>query len=173
LSGDGPGLDVADQHLATQFLYAEAALLDRGRYREWLGLLDPGVRYRMPVAVTRGRRDPGESPTGMDHFDEDLYTLTKRVERLETEHAWTEDPPSRTRRFVTNVRGMVGPGGDLEVGSYVLLFRSRGDTRPPEWLSMARDDVLRRQTDGGVRLRARHVTVDEAVLRTQNLAVFV
>ena len=40
----------------------------------------------------------------MAHFDEDRYALDKRVERLLTEHAWTEDPPSRTRHLVTNVR---------------------------------------------------------------------
>ena len=40
----------------------------------------------------------------MAHFDEDRYSLEKRVERLDGDHAWTEDPPSRTRHFVTNVQ---------------------------------------------------------------------
>ena len=31
----------------------------------------------------------------MAHFDEDRYAVEKRVQRLLTDHAWTEDPPSR------------------------------------------------------------------------------
>ena len=108
----------------------------------------------------------------MDHWDEDLYSLTKRVERLESEHTWTEDPPSRTRRFVTNVR--VAPGqqaGQVDVRSYVLLFRSRGDQRPADLVSAERRDVLRAGDDDW-RLVRRLITIDESVLRTQNLAVF-
>jgi 3-phenylpropionate/cinnamic acid dioxygenase small subunit len=108
----------------------------------------------------------------MDHFDEDVYSLTKRVERLGGDHAWTEDPPSRTRRFVTNMRVLAGKGDDeLIAHSYLLVFRSRLDVRPPEWVSAERRDVLRR-VDGTLRLARRDITVDEAVLRTQNLAIF-
>ena len=40
----------------------------------------------------------------MAHFDEDKYSLRRRVARFPTEHAWTEDPPSRLRHHITNVR---------------------------------------------------------------------
>ena len=162
----------AEQRLAAQdFLIAEAEALDERRYQDWLGLLTDDVRYRMPVRVTV--HGGGESAlAGMDHFDEDRYTLGKRVERLSGEHAWTEDPPSRVRRFVTNVRCAPGPAeGEIAVRSYLLLFRSRGDVRPPEWVSAERRDVLR-AVDGSLRLRSREITVDESVLRTQNLALF-
>jgi len=166
------GALTADQRLAAQdFLIAEAEALDERRYVDWLGLLTDDVRYRMPVRVTV--HAGGESAlAGMDHFDEDRYTLGKRVERLRGEHAWTEDPPSRVRRFVTNVRCAPGPAEvEIAVRSYVLLFRSRGDVRPPEWVSAERRDVLR-AVDGSLRLRSREITVDESVLRTQNLALF-
>ena len=92
-------------HLAAhQFLVEEAALLDAGDYVGWLGLLDEDIRYLMPVRVTTGRGAGFDSLADMGHFDEDLYALRKRVQRLATEHAWTEDPPSRTRHFITNVR---------------------------------------------------------------------
>ena len=93
------------------------------------------------------------------------------LERLVGQHAWTEDPPSRTRRFVTNIWVSEGGEGTLDVVSYLLLFRSRLDVRPPDLVSAERADVLRR-TPGGLRLRSRRISVDEAVLRTQNLAVF-
>jgi phthalate 3,4-dioxygenase beta subunit len=154
------------------FLTLEARLLDGGHYREWLGLLSDEVSYRMPVRVTAARGTQGELLGGMDHFDEDRYSLGKRVERLVGQHAWTEDPPSRTRRFVTNVWvGEAGTPGDWAVSSYLLLFRSRLDVRPPDLLSAERADVLRRTPDG-LRLCSRLITMDEAVLRAQNLAVF-
>ena len=107
----------------------------------------------------------------MDHFREDRYSLEKRVERFETDHAWTEDPPSRTRRFVTNIRVWATDDGGLVAKSYLLLFRSRGDVRQPDWVSAERADVLRR-ADDGLRIAQRLIVVDESVLRTQNLAVF-
>jgi 3-phenylpropionate/cinnamic acid dioxygenase small subunit len=150
----------------------EAQLLDDGDLRTWLSLLDPDIHYRMPVPVTVDRRSAGHVPSGpMDHFDEDLYSLQKRVQRLEGDYAWTEDPPSRTRRFVTNVRVRAGEGGDVEARSYLLLYRSRGDVRAADLVSAERTDVLRRSDDTWV-LRSRHIHVDEAVLRMQNLAVF-
>ena len=102
-----------------------------------------------------------------------MYALRKRVQRLATDHAWTEDPPSRTRHFVTNVRTFPGEGraGDLRVESALLLFRSRGDTREASLISAGRTDLLRATADG-LRLARREITVDESVLRTQNLAVF-
>jgi phthalate 3,4-dioxygenase beta subunit len=107
----------------------------------------------------------------MGHFDEDMHSLRKRVQRLATDHAWTEDPPSRTRHFVTNVRTFRHQAAELRVESAVLLFRSRGDTREPALISAGRTDLLR-ETGDGLRLARREIKVDESVLRTQNLAVF-
>ena len=161
-------------HLAAhQFLVEEAALLDAADYAGWLGLLCEDIRYVMPVRVTTARGADFDSLADMGHFDEDMYALRKRVQRLATDHAWTEDPPSRTRHFVTNVRTFSGEGegDDLRVESALLLFRSRGDTREPSLISAGRTDLLRATADG-LRLARREITVDESVLRTQNLAVF-
>ena len=160
-------------HLAAhQFLVEEAALLDAADYAGWLGLLCEDIRYVMPVRVTTARGADFDSLADMGHFDEDMYALRKRVQRLATDHAWTEDPPSRTRHFVTNVRTFSGETlDDLRVESALLLFRSRGDTREASLISAGRTDLLRATADG-LRLARREITVDESVLRTQNLAVF-
>jgi len=159
-------------HLAAhQFLVEEAALLDAADFAGWLGLLCEDIRYLMPVRVTTARGAGFDSLADMGHFDEDMYALRKRVQRLATDHAWTEDPPSRTRHFVTNVRTFRTGGDDLRVESALLLFRSRGDTREPSLISAGRTDLLRATADG-LRLARREITVDESVLRTQNLAVF-
>ena len=167
--------DVRHQ-LAHQFLVEEAHLLDTMQLERWLELLTEDVRYRMPVRVTTMRDHEGSVLGAMDHFDEDLHSLRKRVERFGTDLAWTEDPPSRVRHLVTNVRTFAVDDAErtaeLDVESAVLLFRSRIDQRPPDLVSAGRSDRLRRRADGSLCLVERVVSVDEAVLRTQNLAIF-
>jgi phthalate 3,4-dioxygenase subunit beta len=152
------------------FLLDEAALLDDRHHHEWLALLTDDISYRMPIRVTAHSLEA--STLDATHFDEDRYSLGKRVERFDTEHAWAEDPPSRTRRFITNIRAWEGETGDEFVARCnLLLFRSRGDVRDHDLISARRTDVLRR-VDGALRLARRYVLVDESVLQTQNLAVF-
>ena len=168
-------LSYADErHLeAWQWLVEEAHLLDEQLYDRWLEQLTDDIRYLMPVRVTTARGSGFDTLAGMSHFDEDRYSLAKRVARFETEHAWTEDPPSRLRHFVTNVRTFgTGTDGELAVESYLLVFRSRGDVREAAMLSARRDDVLRRAPDGQLKLARRVIEVDESVLRMQNLGIF-
>ena len=161
-----------ERHLqAHQWLVDEAYLLDAQSYEEWLDLLTQDIHYLMPVRVTTARGAGFDSLADMGHFDEDMYALRKRVQRLATDHAWTEDPPSRTRHFVANVRTFRQQAAELRVESALLLFRSRGDTREPSLISAGRTDLLR-ETGDGLRLARREIKVDESVLRTQNLAVF-
>ena len=159
---------------AHQFLVDEAYLLDEARWEDWFALLDPRVAYRMPVRVTALKAVDESSVQTMDHFAEDHYALRKRVERFATSHAWTEDPRSRTRHHLTNVRTFAPdhPSDAFAVvESALLLFRSRGDRDEPSIVSAGRRDVLV-ESDGDLRLLERLITVDESVLRTQNLAIF-
>ncbi|GAB3033227.1 3-phenylpropionate/cinnamic acid dioxygenase subunit beta [Mycobacterium bourgelatii] len=163
------------RHLqAHQFLVDEAYLLDAQDYGTWLDTLTDDIRYVMPVRVTTARGSGFDVSPGMAHFDEDKYSLTHRVARFRTEHAWTEDPPSRLRHFITNVRTF--PGHDdrhLTVESAELLFRSRGDVNESALLSCGREDVLRwDERTQAWKLARRNIIADESVLRMQNLAVF-
>jgi 3-phenylpropionate/cinnamic acid dioxygenase small subunit len=108
----------------------------------------------------------------MAHFDEDKYSLSRRVARFLTEHAWTEDPPSRLRHHLSNVRTFATDDSEhLVVDSGTLLFRSRGDVREGSLVSAGREDLLRRTPDGW-KLARRTIMVDDAVIRMQNLAIF-
>lgn len=161
------------RHLeAHQWLVDEAYLLDGQRYEDWLDLLTDDIHYIMPVRVTTALGAGYDSTPGMAHFDENKYSLGRRVARFRTEHAWTEDPPSRLRHHLTNVRTFATEDpGHLIADSGVLLYRSRGDVREPALLSAGREDLLRRTTDGW-KLARRTILVDDSVLRTQNLAIF-
>lgn len=155
-----------------EFLYREAEILDERRHEEWLALLTEDVRYLVPVRVTSAHSLDDSALGDMAHFDEDRYSLRKRADRFATEHAWAEDPPSRTRRHITNVRCYeADTAGEVIARSNLLLFRSRGDVHDHDLLSATRTDVLRRDGDA-LKLARRTVLLDESVLRTQNLAVF-
>jgi 3-phenylpropionate/cinnamic acid dioxygenase small subunit len=151
------------------WLNREAELLDSGQLEPWLALLTDDIRYTMPIRLTRERGGGSDVDFGAPHFQEDMGTLRMRVERLKTEFAWAEDPPSRTRRFVTNVRPRVVAEG-VDVRSYLLLYRSRGDATTAELVSAERHDLFQR-TATGLRLQRREVLIDQASLAVRNLAV--
>lgn len=172
----GRSLSFADErHLeAHHWLVEEAYLLDDQRYDDWLALLTDDIHYLMPVRVTTALGAGYDTAPKMAHFDENKYSLSRRVARFQTEHAWTEDPPSRLRHYITNVRTFATDRDDeLIVDSAVMLYRSRGDVRDATILSAGREDLLRRDPDGASWLLARRtILIDDSVLNTQNLAIF-
>lgn len=155
-----------------EFLMHEAELLDGHREREWVELCTGDVIYRMPVRQTRERGAGDGFDDEMYYFDEDRGSLELRVRRLETEYAWAEDPPSRTRHFVTNIRVTPADEDDeLAVRSNLLLYRSQGTELHHDLISAERRDVLRR-TEEGMRLARRKILLDHSVLTTHNLSIF-
>jgi 3-phenylpropionate/cinnamic acid dioxygenase small subunit len=154
------------------WLYYEAELLDEGRFDEWLDLLSDDVVYEAPVRVTRELGQGDGRSFDMQHFMDDRHTLELRVKRLKTEHAWAEDPPSRTRRFISNVRVKSSESQDeVEVRSYLLLYRNRGDKSDADLISAERQDVWRRSADGW-KLGKRLILIDQGILGTKNLGIF-
>jgi 3-phenylpropionate/cinnamic acid dioxygenase small subunit len=95
------------------------------------------------------------------------------LQRLDTKSAWAEDPPSRTRGFVTNLRiwESVKPN-EFEVERYLLLSRSRYEQPVLQMLSCARHDLLRRSGRRAFKLARREIIVDQSVLGMVNLAIF-
>jgi 3-phenylpropionate/cinnamic acid dioxygenase small subunit len=153
------------------FLVREAELLDNNEMHQWLDLLHRDVVYQVPVRITRERSAGlGFSRQGF-HMDEDWHSLSTRIARLDSDFAWAEDPPSRTRRFVTNLRVTDGPGeGELRVTSNLLLFRARFDVPDNHLISGERHDVLAR-VDGELKLLRRLVLLDHTTVGTPNLAL--
>jgi PAH dioxygenase small subunit len=156
-----------------EFFINEADLLDRGEFRGWLQLLHPEVVYQMPVRVTRGREQAEDTLSDMTFYEETFRSLTHRVERLETGYAWAEDPPSRTRHFVTNLKVYrTAVENQRRVVSNLLVVRSRGDQSTSETLVGEREDLLVRTAEGWKLLRRQFVP-DQVVLGMTNLSVFV
>ena len=154
-----------------QFLSEEAERLDEDRMEEWLDLLADDVTYEMPIRQTRRRGETPMSSTNW-HMFEDMGSLRNRVARLGTKAAWAEDPPSRTKRLVGNVRARHGATEDtIAVSSNVMLYRGRGDSPDYALLVSERQDLLRRTSDG-LRLARRVILLSHTTLPTQNLGVF-
>lgn len=156
---------------ALEFLFAEAELLDTGRMDAWLEVLTDDVVYHMPARLsTRRRDDPGFS-SQTDIFADNKASLTVRANRLHTAFAWAEDPPSRTRHFVTNVRVYeTDDPKELEVRSSLLLYRTRSDQPSPDLFSGERHDVLR-SVNGAWRLARRTILLDQTVVNARHLSV--
>ncbi|MGB8391244.1 aromatic-ring-hydroxylating dioxygenase subunit beta [Mycobacterium sp.] len=154
------------------FLYEEAELLDDDRLDEWLEMMDEGLSYRMPVRLTLARGDGAGFAPEATFFDDGLPMLTLRVRRLlETANAHSEMPPTRSRRFVSNVRvGVLGD--DVLAQSSLLLLRSRWDSNHFEFLAARRDDVLRR-SGSRLKLVRREILIEQSVAESPNLSVFV
>jgi 3-phenylpropionate/cinnamic acid dioxygenase small subunit len=154
-----------------EFFYREAELLDSNRLENWLELLTEDISYEMPVRLTRERGQPDvSSQTG--HFSEDRRSLELRVKRLGTDFGWAENPPSRTRRFISNIRVESTPTpNEVKARSYFLLYRSRGSSTEVDLISGERQDLLRK-LDGRWKLAGRLIIVDQSVLGTRNLAIF-
>jgi PAH dioxygenase small subunit len=152
-----------------EFLHREAELLDTYRFTEWLALLSPDITYRMPVRTTQFLPD-GEGFHEFDFIHDDFATLQTRVKRLETEFAWAETPPSRTRHFVTNVLVQAGDDGRLGVRSCFLITRTRSDLDYQMFTGL-RDDVLIDTGDGFV-VAQRTILIDQTAITSTNLSIF-
>jgi len=162
-------------HEISQFLYHEAELLDDWQFRPWLELLSKDIAYTMRTTVnaqTRDRRRSVQPPTTWI-FNDTWGQLERRVARLETGMAWAEEPPSRTRHLVTNVRATPAEAaGEFDVRVNYLLHRAQKERDLTIYVG-TRFDRLRR-TDGGAgwQICRRDIVLDEVVMSSHNLSVF-
>jgi 3-phenylpropionate/cinnamic acid dioxygenase small subunit len=166
-----PAIDEQFERDALRFLNREAELLDHRKFHLWLEMLSPTIQYRVPVRTTRENKDGfGFSSTAF-FLDEDYGSLKTRVLRFDSEFAWSENPATRTRRLVSNLRVRAATTDQIELASNLAVFCYRGDSAVPIMLTAERDDVLRHQ-DGAWKLANRLVLLDTTVLGMEALSIF-
>ena len=151
-----------------QLLFHEAHLLDSGRFHDWLELMAPDLRYWAPVRAEVARKQEAETQhERLPLFDETRASLDMRIRRLDTGLAWSETPPTRTRRFISNIVADGASDDLLRVRSNFMLFRSRSFAE--EWLVVGcREDKWSR-TDRWL-LKERKIILDHCTV--QNLSLF-
>ena len=170
-----------------QFLFREAHLLDECRFQEWLSLLTDDIRYWMPsmsrhygasskAFAPLDRDDQRERPdfSGEEELallDETKDSLARRVARLDSGMAWSEEPPSRTCRFISNVVvDESDTNAGLTVRSKFILYRTRGALERDFYVG-SRQDVLR-SADGSWKIAYRKILVPQNVLAAKNVSNF-
>ena len=169
-----------------QFLYREARLLDNRQLHQWAELLADDLRYWLPLrsnvypsssksiaSLDEARQEEREfsEPHELAVMDETRDTLLRRIERLDSGFAWAEDPPSRTRHFITNVElEPTDKADEVRAHSNFIMYRTRGE-REEDFYVGSREDILRRTASGWL-LTYRKIVLDQTVLSAKNVSNF-
>lgn len=163
-----------------RFLVKEVELLNEFKMHEWLENTTDDIVYQVPTRVTRevGEDVPEFSKTSF-HLDENRETLQSRIDRHDNEYAWAENPRTRTRRLIGNIRLAEEPdsaslaenGDEVVAKDSFHMFHSTGDTADHNMLSGKRESTLRLE-NGDIKLAKRIVYLDHTVMPVKNLTVF-
>ncbi|MSP02641.1 MAG: 3-phenylpropionate/cinnamic acid dioxygenase subunit beta [Acetobacteraceae bacterium] len=162
-----------------EFLYQEADLLDARDFKNWLDLLAEDLVYFMPIRRNvkfgeHGERENTRQGEGISWFDEDKWTVTKRVEQILTGVHYAEEPLSRVAHLVTNVRLVdVRPSVEapieVTVSSRFLVHQNRVEYENHTFIGR-RTDTLRRNGDSWLIAR-RELILEQNVLLAKNLSI--
>jgi len=171
------------KHQVETFYYRESRILDDRKFLSWLDLLTPDIRYVIPlrhVHIASAADDNSdelhdiENELNLDDEpafrDEGYDLLATRARRSVSSQSWTENPPARTRRFVTNVEieGDDSTNGLCVYSNFMLNYSRLGVVN--HVFSGQRRDELRR-VDGSLRIAARRVLLDWNVITGPSLAL--
>ena len=162
------------------FYYHEADLLDERRFREWLDLLAEDIGYFMPIRrnVKFGQhaaRENTRQGEGISCFDEDKWTLTKRVDQILTGVHYAEEPLSRITHMVSNVqvkgvRPQIDDARELDVTSRFLVYQNRVEYETYTFVGRRHDTL--RLTDSGWKIARREILLEQSILLAKNLTTF-
>jgi p-cumate 2,3-dioxygenase beta subunit len=148
------------------FLIDEAALLDEWRLEEWLALMAPDARYLVPSL---------DAPDA-DHHDtlfliaDDRRTLASRVRQLLSGTTWAENPRSRTRRLITNVRLLAIEGGEARITANFAVWRFQHE-QSDVYVGQYRHVLVRGPS--GLLFRERRAVLDLETLRPHGKLSFI
>jgi chlorobenzene dioxygenase small subunit/benzene/toluene dioxygenase beta subunit len=170
-----PDLDIALNLRVQQFYNYEAEVLDDRCFRDWLALFDKSATYRMPIRRTvppRERKFEFTTPGELSIFDESYEDLSQRIAKLETGKAWAEEPPSRTRHCVSNLR-VRHEGTHLAVRSNFIIFQGRFE-RDSHVYYGEKLDLLKESSFGayGLTIIQRLILLDHTTLEVPAVSIF-
>jgi len=143
---------------AEDFLYDEADLLDGWKLDEWLALCSDDVVYEIPATTL----PDGSASSSLFLVHDDRFMLESRVKRLLSRSAHAENPRSRTRRLITNVRVGTTDDGQVALRSSFYVLRFRNDEMH-HYVGTYQHRL--RPTADGLRITYRRATLDTDSLR--------
>ncbi len=168
-------VELALHHEVEQFLYAEARLLDNRQFSEWLSLISEDVVYFAPTRYNVMSKDPdNEFSSGEDLaiFDESKDSLSRRVKKIQTGRAWSEEPMSRTRRLITNITATQSAQGELlEVTSNFIVYRNHLERTVEIFAGTRTDTIVEKDTHLGFELERREIIFDQATILAKHISI--
>lgn len=144
---------------AEEFLYREAAMLDRWQLDEWLALFTDDAVYHVPTVGTAPDVPPDNA---LFYIADDRQRLRERVVRLQKKSAHVEWPRSRTRHMVSNVLVDAREDGDTEVSAAFSVHRFKSGAADA-YVGSYRYRLVR--VDGQLRIREKRCMLDMDALR--------
>ena len=168
-----------------QFYYREARLLDERCFQQWFTLVDESIEYSIPTRFVPQpdpekkdteaflsvdqelERAQGGSGSPMRH-DRYLETFA-RTFRAYKINAWSESPPPRTRRFISNieVEPLDNPGYRV-YSNFQMFYSHRGADN--HTYTGGRRDILK-EVDGDFRICKREVITDWDIITAPTMAL--
>jgi len=163
-----------------QFFYEEAELLDERRFEAWLACFHEDVQYFMPMRRnvkfgSHAARENTKIEEGISWFNEDKWTLTKRVEQILTGVHYAEEPLSRVSHLITNVMvkealpNAASPTS-VKTSCRFLVYLNRVEYETYTFVGK-RYDTLVRDGDSWL-IKHREILLDQNVLLAKNLTTF-
>jgi p-cumate 2,3-dioxygenase beta subunit len=140
------------------FLFAEAALLDELKLEDWLKLFLDEAHYKVPALDVREASDQDSLYLVSDN----MSRLRSRVRQYQGRAMWVENPPSRTRRMVTNVRIVSADASEIRVAANFVVYRVRDDLVDAY---IGRYEHVLVPTEAGLRFKERKAILDLEALR--------
>lgn len=147
-------------------LYEEAALLDEWRLDEWLELLTEDAVYEVPPTDV----PEGDSRNTLFIIADDAVRIRSRVKQLLGKSAWAENPRSRTRRLITNVRVLGAEGDEILATANFSVHRMRYES-VDTYIGRYNYKLIRK--DGRLRIRERRAILDNEALRPHGKISFI
>jgi p-cumate 2,3-dioxygenase beta subunit len=146
--------------------YEEAALLDQWRLDEWLALLTEDAVYQIP---------PTDTPEGNPRdtlylIADDAFRIRSRVKQLLGKSAWSENPHSRTRRIISNVRVLRRESDGILVTANFAIYRMRYELVD---VYIGHYDYKLIRIGNQLRIRERRAILDNESLRPQGKISFI
>ncbi|HSV45575.1 MAG TPA: aromatic-ring-hydroxylating dioxygenase subunit beta [Ramlibacter sp.] len=147
------------RHEIEDFLFSEAALLDDWKLDEWLALFTDDARYLVPSTDL-----PQDAPPEGNLFfiADDHFRISERVKRLMKKTAFSEQPRSKTRHLVSNVR-LLSQSADQCVATSAFITSRAKSGNVDLYVGSSEYTIVRRE--GALRIRSKRCTLDMDALR--------
>ena len=150
----------------SNFMYEEADFLDNREFDKWLNMLNASFTY----TVFLGNNKFGEEAnTGVVLCDDNIERVTIKLRRFETEFAWSENPPSRTMRTISNIRIKEIKDNFITVHSHEIFYRNRNNTENEIIYCRRIDDLL--VDKDNISLLSRKINIESGVMATRSLSL--